>query len=360
MYVLCLPLTSKVCAQITEGTKDQANRVATPAARWTRTTLVPIRQPDRARTWQIQLRCRLIVFCGLPARTHEVRMKRLVLSFVLLAVIPQIAAAAALPTLLPSRVEQAITERIADGEYPAMVVAVVDGDRSYVYGFGKLSNDKPPDSGTVFQIGSVTKTFTATLLAEAVDKGEVKLDTLGANLLPGFKLPSRDGKQITLGEIASQFSGLPRMPSNFAPTNPQDPYADYDAAKLRASLARATRYRAIPARRMNIRTSASACSAMRSHNTPANRMQSCCNLKSWRRSACHRPALHSDNRSIHAGPLGTMKSASRRSLGISAYWRALARSTAPVRTCCVTWKPTWGEAAAPCGTQCVSRTSQGS
>ena len=118
-----------------------------------------------------------------------------------------------------------------------MVVAVVDGNRSYVYGFGKLSNGKPPGSGTVFQIGSVTKTFTATLLADAVDKGEVRLDTLGANLLPGFQLPSRNGKQITLGEIASQFSGLPRLPSNLAPMNPQDPYADYDVTKLRAFLA---------------------------------------------------------------------------------------------------------------------------
>jgi len=164
-------------------------------------------------------------------------MKRLVSLFALFATVPLMAAAATSSTLLPPRVEQAITQRIADGEYPAMVVAVVDGDRSHVYGFGKLSNDKPPGPGTVFQIGSVTKTFTATLLAEAVDKGEVTLDTPVAKLLTGYKLPSRDGKQITLGEIASQFSGLPRLPGNLAPTNPRDPYADYDAAKLEAFLA---------------------------------------------------------------------------------------------------------------------------
>jgi len=164
-------------------------------------------------------------------------MKRLALSFILLTAIPQISAASTAQGLLPSRVEHAITKRIADGEYPAMVVAVVDGDRSHVYGFGKLSNGKPPGSDTVFQIGSVTKTFTATLLAEAVDKGEVTLDTPVAKLLPEFKLPSRDDKPITLGEIASQFSGLPRLPANLAPWNTQDPYADYDAVKLEAFLA---------------------------------------------------------------------------------------------------------------------------
>lgn len=164
-------------------------------------------------------------------------MKRAALTFILIAAVPQTSAAGTTAALLPPRIEQAITKRIADGEYPAMVVAVIDGGHSHVYGFGKLSNGKPPGSDTVFQIGSVTKTFTATLLAEAVDKGEVTLDTPVATLLPAFKLPSRDDKQITLGEIASQFSGLPRLPTNLAPTNPKDPYADYDAARLRAFLA---------------------------------------------------------------------------------------------------------------------------
>lgn len=164
-------------------------------------------------------------------------MIRLAVLFALFATTPLFAAVFAAPPLLPARVEQAITKRIAYGEYPAMVVAVVDGDRSHVYAFGKLANGNAPDAGTVFQIGSVTKTFTATLLAEAVDKGEVKLDTPVASLLPGFKLPSRDGKPITLGELASQFSGLPRLPGNLDPANPQDPYADYDAAKLKAFLA---------------------------------------------------------------------------------------------------------------------------
>lgn len=141
------------------------------------------------------------------------------------------------PLLMPLRVEKAIAARIAAGEYPSMVVAVVDGDRSHVYAFGKLDDGNAPDASTLYQIGSITKTFTATLLANAVEQGKVKLDTPIAKLLPDFKIPSRDGKAITLGELAMQDSGLPRLPSNMLHADPSDPYAEYDAAKLKAFLA---------------------------------------------------------------------------------------------------------------------------
>ena len=165
-------------------------------------------------------------------------MKRLLqLSYLLSALSLQALAAA--PPLLPARVQQAISARVTDAEYPAMVIAVLNGDRSQVYSFGKLDNGKVPDADTVFQIGSITKTFTATLLAESLTQGGLTLDTPVAKLLPAYKLPSRDGKQITLGELASQYSGLPRLPDNLdSAAVPQDPYANYDAAKLKIFLAK--------------------------------------------------------------------------------------------------------------------------
>jgi CubicO group peptidase (beta-lactamase class C family) len=138
---------------------------------------------------------------------------------------------------LPSRVEQAIHARIDAGDYPALVVAVVDGGNSAVHAFGKLDDGNAPDADTVFEIGSITKTFTATLLADAVASGRLQLDAPVASLLPGFTLPSRDGKSITLENLATQHSGLPRLPSDLAPANPGDPYADYDAGRLKAFLA---------------------------------------------------------------------------------------------------------------------------
>jgi CubicO group peptidase (beta-lactamase class C family) len=139
--------------------------------------------------------------------------------------------------LLPERVEKAARERIAAGSYQTLVFGVVDGDKSQIVAFGKLDDGTTPDGDTVYEIGSITKTITATLLAQAVLSGRVTLDTPVAQLLPDFKIPSRSGKKITLGELSTQHSGLPPMPSNFLPRDPANPFADYDAAKLKAFLA---------------------------------------------------------------------------------------------------------------------------
>ncbi len=139
--------------------------------------------------------------------------------------------------LLPGRVEKAAQDRIEAGTYQTLVFGVVDGETSEVVAFGKRDNGKAPDGGTVYEIGSITKTFTATLLARAIASGRVTLDTPAAQLLPDFKIPSRGGKEITLGALATQRSGLPRLPSNLAPKDPADPYADYDAARLKTFLA---------------------------------------------------------------------------------------------------------------------------
>jgi serine-type D-Ala-D-Ala carboxypeptidase/endopeptidase len=139
--------------------------------------------------------------------------------------------------LLPERVEKAAQERIEAGIHKTLVFAVVDGDKTEVVGVGRLDNGKAPDGDTVYEIGSITKIFTATLLAEAVLAGRVTLDTPLAQLLPDFNIPSRGGREITLGELAMQRSGLPRLPTNLRPKDPRNRYADYDGAKLKAFLA---------------------------------------------------------------------------------------------------------------------------
>jgi CubicO group peptidase (beta-lactamase class C family) len=112
---------------------------------------------------------------------------------------------------LPERVEKAAQDRIAAGIHQTLVFGVVDGDHSEVVAFGTLDDGKAPDGDTVYEIGSITKTFTATLLAQAVLSGRVTLDAPVAQLLPDFKIPSRGDKEITLGELATQYSGLPRV-----------------------------------------------------------------------------------------------------------------------------------------------------
>lgn len=148
------------------------------------------------------------------------------------------AAATAAPTSpLPPRVDKAIRQRIADDEYPALVVALIDHGHSRILTYGKVAGGRPPRADTEFEIGSVTKTFTALLLARAVTQGRLQLDAPLATLLPGFKLPGRDGHAITLANLATQHSGLPRLPGNMHPADVDDPYADYDGAQLKAFLA---------------------------------------------------------------------------------------------------------------------------
>jgi D-alanyl-D-alanine-carboxypeptidase/D-alanyl-D-alanine-endopeptidase len=112
--------------------------------------------------------------------------------------------------------------------------AFVDRGVTHIYMAGTPPAGAPPlDASTEFQIGSITKTFTATLLAEMVQTGKVHLDDpIGKYLPAGTRAPAYDGRQITLLNLAEQNSGLPRMPTNFAPSNPIDPYADYGTTQL--------------------------------------------------------------------------------------------------------------------------------
>lgn len=89
------------------------------------------------------------------------------------------------------------------------------------------------DSAGVFEIGSITKVFTTSVLEDMVERGELRLDDPVAKFLPrSVRMPTRAGRQITLLDLATQSSGLPRMPSNFAPRDPQNPYADYSVQQM--------------------------------------------------------------------------------------------------------------------------------
>src|SRR6185369_13989249 len=83
------------------------------------------------------------------------------------------------------------------------------------------------DGDTVFEIGSITKVFTGLLFADMVLRGEVAPDDPAAKFLPAsVKMPDFEGAPITLLDLATYTSGLPRMPSNFAPKDPGNPYID--------------------------------------------------------------------------------------------------------------------------------------
>ena len=157
------------------------------------------------------------------------------LSLVLSVVAPAAAAFAAPPP--PADVQALLDRRVAQAPQTGIIVGIVDGDETTVYKAGTAANAAPLDEHTEFEIGSVTKTFTATILASMVLDHTVDLHDPVQRYVPaGVHVPSRGGKQITLLTLATQHSGLPRLPANMAPKDPNDPYADYSFANLYAFL----------------------------------------------------------------------------------------------------------------------------
>jgi serine-type D-Ala-D-Ala carboxypeptidase/endopeptidase len=137
-------------------------------------------------------------------------------------------------------IQEAVANRVDHQKAVGIVVATIDANGRNVIARGKIAKDGDgaADANTVFEIGSVTKVFTSLLLADMVERGEVRPDTPVAELLPKtVKVPSRNGRQITLLDLSMQSSGLPRIPNNLRPADFTNPYADYTPAKLYEFLA---------------------------------------------------------------------------------------------------------------------------
>ncbi|MFI5033407.1 MAG: serine hydrolase [Reyranellales bacterium] len=136
-------------------------------------------------------------------------------------------------------VRDILKERIEVGRQSVGMVTVTlaDGRREMVtYGQAGTPDDRPLDMDSVYEIGSITKVFTALLLADMVQRKEVALDDPVASLLPGAKIPKK-GKPITLLDLATYTSGLPRMPGNWAAVDSRNPFADYTTAMMMEFLA---------------------------------------------------------------------------------------------------------------------------
>ena len=157
----------------------------------------------------------LLVFCAFPATSLQ-----------------------ALQTPSDSAIRAILKERVDAGRLAGVAVGIVPrGGARRVIAYGPNAGVQPFDGNAVFEIGSITKTFTAAILADMVKKGEVRLTDPVEQYLPaGTKIPGRDGKLITLLDLATHSSGLPRMPDNMKPNDRENPYADYTPDQMYAFL----------------------------------------------------------------------------------------------------------------------------
>jgi CubicO group peptidase (beta-lactamase class C family) len=146
---------------------------------------------------------------------------------------------------IPDSVIAAARQRVERGPATAIVIGAVGPGGARYASFGRTSRDTAApaaDSTTVFEIGSITKTFTATLLAAMVAAGEITLDMPVERFLPDGMSALRDstGAAVTLRHLATHRSALPRLPGNLftLPGDLRNPYAHYGPEALHDFLRR--------------------------------------------------------------------------------------------------------------------------
>jgi CubicO group peptidase (beta-lactamase class C family) len=146
-----------------------------------------------------------------------------------------------------TQLRQVVDQRLlGDRTGACLAVAVIEKEAvARTYACADPKDSARIDAGTAFEIGSVSKTMTAALLADLIKRGKASLDDPLAGYLPeGTRVPQFEGAPILLRHVVTHTSGLPSLPSRMRAPDPADPYADLDETALLASLGDVTLTRA--------------------------------------------------------------------------------------------------------------------
>lgn len=136
--------------------------------------------------------------------------------------------------VIPDDVQESVRTRVREGRSVGMVVGMVDstGEAYFAHGTTETGGETAVNLLTVYEIGSITKVFTGILLAQMALRGELGLDDPVSRHLPQSVYVPVRGREITLRDLATHTSGLPRLPDNLEPADPTNPYADYTVDRL--------------------------------------------------------------------------------------------------------------------------------
>lgn len=151
------------------------------------------------------------------------------------AVAPQVQSNNPLKTDMDRAVDSLVRDYFRDPRATGLSIGLIKAGKVSMYQYGETQKGSGhlPTSQTIYEIGSITKTFTATLLGKAVLDGKVALSDDIRRYLPGeFPNLSYADHSITLQDLANHTSRLPAMPTNIGDQrgyNPLMPEANYDS-----------------------------------------------------------------------------------------------------------------------------------
>jgi CubicO group peptidase (beta-lactamase class C family) len=157
---------------------------------------------------------------------------------VFLSETPAIKSNNSMKSALDKAVDSAAMEYFRYSKANSLAIGIIKSGKKHIYLYGETEkgNNKLPSLNTLYEIGSITKTFTTTLLAQAVLDKKVSLtDDIRKFLYGNYDNLSYKGIPITLQDLANHTSGLPAMPKDIGEQpryNPVSPEAHYDSTRF--------------------------------------------------------------------------------------------------------------------------------
>ncbi len=149
----------------------------------------------------------------------------------------------ALATPLDKKIEDIMQPFMFESKTVGLSIGVLKDGKTYFYNYGETEkgNGQVPNAENVYEIGSITKTFTGILLAKAIIEKKIALtDPVNKFLPKNIPVLKFGNDTLKIVHLANHSSGLPSLPDNFNPAGWENPYREYDEKKMMEYLTHAT------------------------------------------------------------------------------------------------------------------------
>jgi CubicO group peptidase (beta-lactamase class C family) len=145
-----------------------------------------------------------------------------------------------LKSVMDKQVDSSANLYIQKSNTTGLSIGILKDGKSYTYNYGETAkgNGKLPDANTVFEIGSITKTFTATILAYYVNEGKISLTDPITKYLPDSVAINPELQKIRIINLSNHTSGLSSLENNFFKNNTSllNPYKNYTESNFFSDL----------------------------------------------------------------------------------------------------------------------------